>query len=314
MNQARVLYIHMTGVTSEIIKNLVLAGVRAGICDDRDYDEVGQNQAIPSIFFPPQPRNGEEAPAGKRLKRSVADVVQSAIEELNPLLGSCEIVSKRVNDLTSVDLEPFSIVVASQLSISDAIHVSNLLKNGTSVRKAFYLVDTFGWYGSAVIDLGGPSYFYRPEKGKELLEPVELTGPYKSFRDIILTSKLQDAVSRFYKPTPPLPWLFHRLILQYMEHLRETRARVSTVEHFAEVIHQWLQRDSPQLLQQLELFAESKETPQQRLLGRVLSATDSSVFPIIASQLVPVCSVMGGLLGNEIIKFISGNGEPANNT
>jgi ubiquitin-like 1-activating enzyme E1 A len=32
------------------------------------------------------------------------------------------------------------------------------------------------------------------------------------------------------------------------------------------------------------------------------------------AQVAPVCAVLGGMLGNEIIKVISGKGEPANNT
>jgi ubiquitin-like 1-activating enzyme E1 A len=32
------------------------------------------------------------------------------------------------------------------------------------------------------------------------------------------------------------------------------------------------------------------------------------------AQLAPVCAILGGILGNEIIKVISGKAEPANNT
>eukprot|EP00529_Nitzschia_sp_RCC80_P038751 CAMPEP_0113442912 /NCGR_PEP_ID=MMETSP0014_2-20120614/1860_1 /TAXON_ID=2857 /ORGANISM="Nitzschia sp." /LENGTH=62 /DNA_ID=CAMNT_0000333837 /DNA_START=1 /DNA_END=189 /DNA_ORIENTATION=+ /assembly_acc=CAM_ASM_000159 len=32
------------------------------------------------------------------------------------------------------------------------------------------------------------------------------------------------------------------------------------------------------------------------------------------AQVAPVCAVLGGSLGNEIIKVVSGKGEPANNT
>jgi ubiquitin-like 1-activating enzyme E1 A len=35
---------------------------------------------------------------------------------------------------------------------------------------------------------------------------------------------------------------------------------------------------------------------------------------VATAEIAPVCSVLGGLVGNEIIKVVSGKGEPANNT
>jgi ubiquitin-like 1-activating enzyme E1 A len=35
---------------------------------------------------------------------------------------------------------------------------------------------------------------------------------------------------------------------------------------------------------------------------------------VATAEIAPVCSVLGGLVGNEIIKTLTGKGEPANNT
>jgi ubiquitin-like 1-activating enzyme E1 A len=45
--------------------------------------------------------------------------------------------------------------------------------------------------------------------------------------------------------------------------------------------------------------------------------TDADVNELVTSgmsQVAPVCAVLGGIVGNEVIKVISGKGEPANNT
>ena len=66
----------------------------------------------------------------------------------------------------------------------------------------------------------------------------------------------------------------------------------------------------------------SKEEPMFDLPDEeILSLSKEHVFYTLSAQakagmaqVVPVCAVMGGILGNEIIKVISGKGEPANNT
>ena len=49
MSNARVLYINLTGVTCEMIKNLVLAGVAAVIWDNRPYPAAVRE--VPSSFL-----------------------------------------------------------------------------------------------------------------------------------------------------------------------------------------------------------------------------------------------------------------------
>merc|ERR1740139_384585 len=54
MASAKVLYVNMSGVSSEILKNLILAGVRCAICDDRPYPDAVLD--MPSSFLPPSER------------------------------------------------------------------------------------------------------------------------------------------------------------------------------------------------------------------------------------------------------------------
>jgi len=110
MSKAKVLYVNVTGVSSEILKNLVLAGIRAVLCDTRPYPDAVED--TPSFLLPPSrggitASGGGEEPASKRAKTSissvarttVAEAVRPVVEELNPLLGTCEVVSKSVGEL-----------------------------------------------------------------------------------------------------------------------------------------------------------------------------------------------------------------------
>jgi ubiquitin-like 1-activating enzyme E1 A len=288
MAQSSVLYIHVTGLSSEIIKNLVLAGIRAVICDDRPYPDSIQD--TPSIFLSDDDRDmtisnnhDNDVPNSKKVKRTVADIMKSKIEELNPLLGECHICNEPVSQLTSDYISQFSIVVASRLcSIADAIRISNIC---TTSGNKFYMADCFGLNGVAIFDLG-KDHTYRPEVAKKLLDVTTLKD-HVPLGTILNDMSLQDATNRFHKVPPP-SWLRYRCLLEYVKQQRKWPDANHAVD-FSETIIQWTKETSPSLI-------------------------DQELAKIATVEIAPVCSVLGGILGNEIIKAISGKGEPANNT
>lgn len=287
MSTAKVLYIHVTGVSSEILKNLVLAGIRATLCDNRVYpDEV---MDTPTIFLSAQDRAAE--PSAKKLKYgTVAEAMQPVVQELNPLLGDCEIVSTPVAELSNEFLSQFSIVVASRISVTDAARISQAT---TAAGGKFFMADCFGMFGAAALDLGN-KHTYRPEVGKELLDPVALE-PYVSLEKAFQVP-VGDSTNRFHK-TPPTAWIRYRAILAYVEETKEWPSSAKTGE-FIKIVQSWIAKDSPSLV-------DNENLTQDALQDLALVAT---------CEVAPVCSVLGGIIGNEIIKAISGKGEPANNT
>ena len=295
MATSSVLYIHVTGLTSEVMKNLVLAGIRAVICDNRIFPEAIQD--TPSIFLTNEDRKGnkvvdDNTVSNKRIKRTVADVIKSKIEELNPLLGDCEICNESVSQLTSEYISKFSIVVASRLcSMTDAIRIANIC---TAAGNKFYMADCFGLKGVSVLDLG-KYHTYRPEIGKKLLDVTALKN-HVSLESIFNNVKLHDATNRFHK-TPPPSWIQYRCILEYVERKNQWPESTNAVD-FAETILEWVQTTSPALIDHDLLSRKALQDLAQ----------------IATVEIAPVCSVLGGILGNEIIKAISGKGEPANNT
>jgi ubiquitin-like 1-activating enzyme E1 A len=292
MSKTKVLYIHVTGVSSEVLKNLVLAGIRALCCDNRTYPEAVLD--TPSFFLSAQHRiacTADTEPAAKKPKYgTVAEAVQTGVGELNPLLGACDIVSTPVSELTSEFLSQFSIVVASRIGMSDAIRIS---KATTAAGGKFYMADCFGLFGASAFDLG-KNHTYRAEKGKELMDP-KILEPYVDLETVFKVA-LADATNRFHK-TPPPAWIRYRSILEYVERTKSWPSEENSKD-FVKVVRGWIEENSPSLLEN-ELLSESAL---------------EDLAKVSTSEVAPVCAVLGGIIGNEVIKAISVKGEPANNT
>lgn len=295
----------MTGVSSEILKNLVLAGIRATICDARPFPDAVLD--TPSFLLPPSATatakddddDDDDEPASKKPKhdnyKTVGHALKPVVEDLNLLLGDCELMDKSVAELVEDEanaelLKDYPIVVASRISPSQATKLAAWI---TAAGNKFYVADCFGFWGASMMDLG--THTYRPEVGKRLLDPKPLE-PYVPICDSLKTP-LHLAVNRFHKQHPPPVWMRYRCILEYREMTGAWPTEESATE-FVSHIQKWIQTTSPSLADH-ELFQEEALTA----LAKVASA-----------EMSPVCAVLGGMVGNEVIKAISGKGEPANNT
>lgn len=305
MAKANVLYLHVTGVSSEILKNLVLAGIRATLCDNRTFPDAVSD--TPSFLLPPSAvtttssasrRDGvddDSPPATKRAKKQQCDTVGRAlkpvVEDLNLLLGECQVIDKDVSALDAEELSRYPIVVASRIGETEAKRVAAIV---TNAGNQFFMADCFGLHGASVADLGH-RHQYRPEQGKKLLDPVPLE-PHLTLEEIFATP-LDRATNRFHKTHPPPVWMRYRTILEYH---RQTQSWPSAdkADHFVEVIQAWIRESSP-VVAQHEVFTEASLTQ----LAKTATA-----------EIAPTCAVLGGMVGNEVIKAISGKGQPANNT
>lgn len=291
MSKTTVLYIHVTGISSEVLKNLVLAGIKPALCDTRRVsDHATYLKETPSFFW----ANPEAA--SKKVKRgddtlTIAELVQPVAEELNPLLGECPIVAQSIDELTPDILKQFSVVVASHILPAQMWKLQEKVQKGTKLL----WVDSFGMHAACWTDLGS-GHSYRPEKGKELLDPVTLD-PYFTLQQMYQVP-LHLAVNRFHKQAPPPSLVKHKLLLAYVDHLKEWPLTIDPADFTKFIRGTWLPETSPSLL----------DNP--------LVAPDelASLAAQAAAELIPVCSVLGGMVGNEVIKAISGKGTPANNT
>lgn len=298
--QCSVLYIHMTGLSSEVLKNLVLAGVKAVVCDNRPYPE--SIAETPSFFLP---RVGEENnddnldkdhdAKRQKVSKTVAEAMQQQIEDLNPLLGPCEIVTKDVETLSNEFFARFDIVVASRISANEGIRIASALQESPKKGK-FFMADCFGLYGVCCIDLG-EDHTFRDDIGKSLLPPQKV----KTYVPLLkmFEAKIENAVNRFHK-TPPPAWVRYRSMIEYASQKSAWPSSENAL-NFAEVVTEWISKTSPSLI----------NTPNSIFSD---AASLRQVATLATAEIAPVCAVMGGIISNEVIKAISGKGAPSNNT
>ncbi|KAL9181632.1 hypothetical protein ACHAXT_010437 [Thalassiosira profunda] len=292
MSNARVLYVRLTGVTCEIMKNLVLAGVAAAVCDDRPYPEAVRE--MPCSFF----RAGDmEAAAGgasgegaepdakkaKTAPKTVAAAIQPKVEELNPLLaGRNSIEERSLASLPDDYFAQFDAVVASRLTVDEAKRISSCLQKVEEGNKLFIVTDTFGLDGCAQLDFG-KGHTYRREVGKDKLSDLQKVEPYLPLEQM-LGAELAGATGRWDKQ-PPRILAVHRLLMEYW-------GRSDKPTDFAAFAQEWLATN--------KLPADALDLASLAGIAR-------------HPEVSPVCAVLGGMLGNEVIKALTGKGEPANN-
>lgn len=297
MSSARVLYINLTGVTCEIMKNLVLAGVAAVVCDDRPYPEAVRE--MPCSFFHaeemekamlPESNEGEpDAKKAKRIPATVASAIQSKVEELNPLLsGRNSIEERALSSLPDDYFSQFDAIVASRLTVLEAKHISLSLQQA-EVGKLFIVTDTFGFDGCAHLDFGS-SHTYRRELGKDKLSDLLKIEPYISMADM-LDAPLAGVKGRWDKEVPRT-LVLQRLLMDYWG--RSKNGQNNETQPFVEFSNEWLSLNN---------------------LSTVGESLDLNQLAVIADhpEVSPVSAVLGGILGNEVIKALTGKGEPANN-
>eukprot|EP00560_Eucampia_antarctica_P005158 CAMPEP_0197840898 /NCGR_PEP_ID=MMETSP1437-20131217/45870_1 /TAXON_ID=49252 ORGANISM="Eucampia antarctica, Strain CCMP1452" /NCGR_SAMPLE_ID=MMETSP1437 /ASSEMBLY_ACC=CAM_ASM_001096 /LENGTH=431 /DNA_ID=CAMNT_0043450575 /DNA_START=63 /DNA_END=1354 /DNA_ORIENTATION=+ len=388
IRDTKVLYVHMSGVSSEILKNLVLAGVRAAICDGRSYPDAMSE--TPSSFLPPQERvklsllnaavdavnvavdvvaddspivkeagnakkrvktmtvaeampqervklsllnaavdavdaavdavDDDDSPivkeagnAKKRVKTmTVAEAMQPHVLELNPLLDTCQIdeTNRPLSSIPDSYFQQFDIVIASRLSSSvnnndndnnsnnNTMSQKDILRMAEATTKAdgkFMLVDTFGMYGCAMIDLG-PKHQFRQEKGKDKLSDLKAIQPYVPFSQMMAAgNQLHQITDRWHKNGPPKVLVMYFAILHYRNIIITNHQDQQNSQHFSKITQQYLKHSGLDT----QYLGDEKQLDY--------------LYTISNAQVSPVCAVLGGVLGNEVIKAISGKGQPANN-
>jgi len=302
MSNARVLYINLTGVTCEIMKNLVLAGVAAVVCDDRPYPEAVRE--MPCSFFHAEDMEkamrsesndaggGGAEPEAKKAKptpTTVASAIQPKVEELNPLLsGRNSIEERQLASLPDDFFGQFSAIVASRLTVTEATRISTLLHKEEE-GKLFIVTDTFGFDGCAHLDFGN-SHTYRREVGKDKLSDLLKIEPYLSMVDMLDVS-LVDVKGRWDKVAPRI-LVVQRLLMDYWGQSKNKPGEKE--QEFINFATCWL---------------SSKKISQNSDSLNLSALADIAHHPEVS----PVCAVLGGILGNEVIKALTGKGEPANN-
>lgn len=238
-------------------------------------DRVVTEEALFANFLMPPDEN---AYCGKTL----AELCCDSLKEFNPMVH----VSVEKGDISTFEgdfFENFDVVVLSCCSLAKKKLINQKCRK-LSKRIAFYTVDCRDSCGEIFVDLQN----YKFSK-KKLEETVESLLEYPSFEEAISVpwTALPRKVSKLY--------FAMRVIERYEEVEGRNPGEISIV-------------DLPNVLILKKEICEANSLNENHIPNALLErlVKGKREFP-------PVCAIIGGILGQEVIKAISGKGEPLKN-
>uniref|UniRef100_A0A0D6R3D0 Ubiquitin-like 1-activating enzyme E1A n=1 Tax=Araucaria cunninghamii TaxID=56994 RepID=A0A0D6R3D0_ARACU len=214
--------------------------------------------------------------------KSIAEVCQDSLRDFNPMVH----VSTEKGSLAEMAadfLDNFDAVVLGRASISTKKQVNEMCRNRPQ-RVAFYSVDCRGSSGEIFVDL--QNHTYNQKKTEEV--PLQVGFP-----------SLEEALSVHWSSLPRNTTKLY-FAMRIVEAFEQDEGREPGDLSSA---------DLPSLLNMRKKLCEEQGFAQSRipdvLLQRIVDAGKR--------ELPPVCAIIGGILGQEVIKAMSCKGDPLKN-
>ncbi|XP_043724752.1 SUMO-activating enzyme subunit 1B-1-like [Telopea speciosissima] len=273
LSKSRILVSGMKGSVVEFCKNIVLAGI--GSLTLMDNRLVTEDALSANFLIPPD----DNMYSG----HSLAELCRDSLRDFNPMVH----VSVEKGDLLSFDedfYDKFDAVVVSCSSFTTKKTINEKCRRRPK-RIAFYTVDCRDACGEIFVDL--QKYDHKQKKPDDTIE-CQLQYP-----------SLEEAVTAPWRSLPKkVTKLYYamRVIERFEESEGRNPGEVS-VSDLPSVLKMRNELCKAQLLNESHI--------PDGLLERLLLA-GTSEYP-------PVCAIIGGILGQEVIKAISGKGDPLKN-
>lgn len=341
IQNSKVLICGVSGLSAEVCKNIVLAGVNIHIWDDQ---KVETKHLVNIIGL-----NHSKLSEVQAKNTYLAEFFLPYIKSLNTL-AETQAFTCPAHQLTESFLSSYNMIImtgsnerspcAPNLN-QETFRIANLCRK---FNQAFMYINQFGYDGLFISDFG-PSYFYKPDENpnqqreetlseKQLEEkklasmPKEVNFP--SFEVTIKTiwSDFTQGKGRRMK-TVPAVYIVDRLLWNYQEQ-QQTKTKNnhdnenSNTSSSDMIQEQRKKVDYDALAQLIDAELEknkisaniNSETYQFLNVERIKQKFAECVTCLEQNnslETISVCAVVGGLIGQEVIKYISGKGEPANN-
>ncbi|KAK7458938.1 hypothetical protein BaRGS_00039069 [Batillaria attramentaria] len=300
LRAASVLLIGARGLGAEVAKNIVLAGIKSlTILDSTVADE----EDTASQFLIPR----------SELGKNRAEASMERTQLLNPMVQvTAETCS--IDDKDDAFLASFDVICATGCGPTTLLRLDKVCRaNGVK----FYAGDVFGFYGYMFADLCTHEYAEdvtkpkasekqvtdggegEPSPKKAKMEEPETTTVKKSMTfpslETVLNTKFDTATSEGKKKLRLVPNTFFitKVMLKFLEKEKRSPASVKL--------------DSDRR----ELNGLRHQVLHEMGVGDSKVPEEFSQFCF--GQLSPVCAVVGGILGQEIIKAVSQKDAPHNN-
>eukprot|EP00899_Mesostigma_viride_P028732 jgi/Mesvir1/9043/Mv21326-RA.1 len=287
MSKSRILAAGCTGVMAEVVKNLALAGVASlTLMDDRP----ASCDASPSNFFVlPTGTQGAGHPHGAAATMGAACV--PGVQELNPMV--------RVSAATG---QPEDLDASTLAANYDAVM---LARAPAPVRKrvaatcraasvSFYYVDCRGEGGYFFNDLGGGKHGYVLKLGSDdNARQEKREANYCSYQDMLAV------------PWASLPQKRHKVCPMFYS--------MRVVEEW-ETSHNRAPGDiSPSDLPSLSAMRDSLAAAQGLEPGVAPDSVLAEIAAAGVAEMPAVNAIIGGVMAQDVLKAVSGMGEPINN-
>lgn len=275
LSKARVLVVGMSGVIAETCKNIVLAGIGSLTLIDDSPLTLEASAANFLIQF--------DELEGQAI--TLAEACAASLRDYNPMV-QVKAEAGRIQSKPDNFFGHFDAIILGRSSVSLKKHVNELCRKQTH-RIAFYTVDVRGSCGSLFVDLRTHSFTSKRAKDNKDARH-ELS--YPSFEE-----SLTVRWSSMPKRTSKL--LF---ALRCLEDFEEAEGRLPghlTPQDLPDVLAFWKKACEAQKV--------AETLVPEALFQRLLSAG--------STELPPVCAILGGIVGQELIKAMSCKGEPLTN-
>ncbi|XP_009780352.1 SUMO-activating enzyme subunit 1B-1-like [Nicotiana sylvestris] len=267
----------LKGTVVEFCKNIVLAGVGSLTLND---DRFVTEELLSANFLVPSDQNVTRG-------KSLAELCCESPKDFNPMVSvSVNLPLIFLGDLASFDVEffqKFDAVVISCCSLLTKKSVNAKCRK-LPRRVAFDHVECRDSCGEIFVDL--QNYSYSKKKNEET---IECQLHYPSFEEAteVPWRSLPKRMSKLY---------FAMRVIERFEVL-EKRNPIDTSAD-----------DLPNVLKLRKELCEAQWINESQI-------PDSLLERLLASkhEFPPVCAIVGGVLGQEVIKAISGKGDPLKN-
>ncbi|KAK4264532.1 hypothetical protein QN277_025694 [Acacia crassicarpa] len=238
-------------------------------------DRVANEEALSSNFLIPPDENVYRG-------KTLAELCCDSLIDFNPMVR-VSVVKGDLSDFGIDFFNKFDVVVISCCSLA-AKKLANDKCRKLSKRVSFYTVDCRDSCGEIFVDLKD----YRYSK-KKLEETNECQLQYPCF---------EDAVSVPWKALPRKTSKLY-FAMRVIEKFEEAEGRSPGEVSVA---------DLPGVLKLKEELCSAQSVNESHVPDSLLErlVTNTTEFP-------PVCAIIGGILGQEVIKAISGKGDPLKN-
>ncbi|KAF0694258.1 Aste57867_14853 [Aphanomyces stellatus] len=277
LQNSHILISGMTQLGSELAKNLVLSGMSVTLHDI----EVVTRAHVESQFFLNEDHIGQNR----------AEACLAGVQELNPLV-KVDAITKPIHHYPRDHFDRYSVVCIMSASRKLQIYLDVLCREKGI---AFYAGHAFGLCGIFFNDLGDEHKYRRNVPGDQpqpAPDAAMLSVHYEPLETSLLVKWSDLKPQRKRSPPIPAPYIAYQLLLDYVE-AHQVFPSAETADAFAAQARARLDDEGvPDILDDTQL----------KQLAHVAQA-----------DIVPVCAIVAGILGQEVVKAISRKDEPLNN-